>query len=140
MTKYLKRIDYHLIMAIIIMLLIMGYILLIQGCALSKEVRKIPLAIAKEHTANVKANVKLAKELLKTWHSTSTIIELTMGDRLPIGTQNMIAQLNIMTHSIKNDERYPDYMYIWALGLMVQIAIDLAEEAIPGLARYLVLL
>ena len=57
--------------------------------------RKIPLELAREHTKNVKANVKLAKELLKTWDSTSIVIIAIMEKRLPIGIQGQMVHVPI---------------------------------------------
>ncbi|KKM92521.1 hypothetical protein LCGC14_1217500 [marine sediment metagenome] len=116
-------------------------VFLLGGCAtlkdISKEARKIPLELAREHTKNVKARVAVAKELLKTWNTTSADIILVMGDRLPLGVQNKMGQLDIIAIA---EEEMPDSLYTYALTLMKLIAIELALEAIPELIRYMALI
>ncbi|HEC61067.1 MAG TPA: hypothetical protein ENI27_02305 [bacterium] len=125
--------------------IIIGVVLLTTGCGsawkkwtgATKELRKIPLEVAKEYTKDVKANVKLAKELLKTWEVTSVVILALMEDRLPIGIQNRMVQLDVIAATEKDKKAMPDSMYAYSLILMVQVARGLVDEAIPQLVRYL---
>ena len=99
MIKYLKRIDYHLIMAILVMLLVIGYISLVQGCASTTRL------VANEVDTAIQDHQASTIIILDLWAKHSDYIQAIAYDAIQNLNKKQLADLKRFTKIAKSKKR-----------------------------------
>ena len=112
-------------------------VILLSGCATTQEIIKEGVKATEYDIRNVEQLREMAKNLLETWPMYSGMIAGALGEiltlELPVRAVMAMAMLDEISKQYLTQE-LTDYQLGFSLGLRVQIAFSVVQEAIKQLA------